>query len=119
MNNMDNQKSMDLGAVKEQIRATHEGLGQIRSMEYAKNLTANNFRRHHSCRRRIVVALKACLQSIKGIFMPESLIRGQQYVTEVIAVGDVKLVERRRSVNVFWTSRNNTGHTKSSLKETF
>jgi hypothetical protein len=36
MNNMDNQKSMDLGAVKEQIRATHEGLGQIRSMEYAK-----------------------------------------------------------------------------------
>jgi hypothetical protein len=26
---------MDLGAVKEQI-ATHEGLGQIRSMEYAK-----------------------------------------------------------------------------------
>jgi hypothetical protein len=40
--NMDNQKSMDLGAVKEQIRATHEGLGQIRSMEYAKNLTANN-----------------------------------------------------------------------------
>jgi hypothetical protein len=33
---------MDLGAVKEQIRATHEGLGQIRSMEYAKNLTANN-----------------------------------------------------------------------------
>jgi hypothetical protein len=35
MNNMDNQKSMDLGAV-EQIRATHEGLGQIRSMEYAK-----------------------------------------------------------------------------------
>jgi hypothetical protein len=27
---------MDLGAVKEQIRATHEGLGQIRSMEYAK-----------------------------------------------------------------------------------
>jgi hypothetical protein len=34
MNNMD--KSMDLGAVKEQIRATHEGLGQIRSMEYAK-----------------------------------------------------------------------------------
>jgi hypothetical protein len=36
MNNMDNQKSMDLGAVKEQIRATHEGLGQIRSIEYAK-----------------------------------------------------------------------------------
>jgi hypothetical protein len=33
MNNMDNQKSMDL--VKEQI-ATHEGLGQIRSMEYVK-----------------------------------------------------------------------------------
>jgi hypothetical protein len=32
MNNMDNQKSMDLGAVKEQI-AKHEGLGQIRSME--------------------------------------------------------------------------------------
>jgi hypothetical protein len=27
MDNMDNQKSMDLGAVKEQIR-THEGLGQ-------------------------------------------------------------------------------------------
>jgi hypothetical protein len=36
MNNMDNQKSMDLGAVKEQIHTTHEGLGQIRSMEYAK-----------------------------------------------------------------------------------
>jgi hypothetical protein len=34
MNNMDNQKSMDLGAVKE-FCATHEGLGQIRSMEYA------------------------------------------------------------------------------------
>jgi hypothetical protein len=49
--------------------------------------------------------------------MPESyMIRGQQYVTEVIAVGDVKLVEkerRGRSVNVFWTSRNNkTGHAK-------
>jgi hypothetical protein len=50
MNNMDNQKSMDLGAVKEQIRTTHEGLGQIRSMEYAKNLTANNNLEHHSCR---------------------------------------------------------------------
>jgi hypothetical protein len=35
MNNMDNQ-SMDLGAVKEQIRATHEGLGQIRSMGMLK-----------------------------------------------------------------------------------
>jgi hypothetical protein len=35
MNNMDNQKSMDLGAVKEQIRA-HEGLGQIRSMGMLK-----------------------------------------------------------------------------------
>jgi hypothetical protein len=50
--------------------------------------------------------------------MPESytVIRGQQYVTEVIAVGeDVKLVEKEtcRSVNVFWTSRNNkTGHAK-------
>jgi hypothetical protein len=32
---------MDLGAVKEQIRATHEGLGQIRSMGML-NLTANN-----------------------------------------------------------------------------
>jgi hypothetical protein len=42
MNNMDNQKSMDLGAVKEQIRATHEGLGQIRSMGMLK--PDNNFR---------------------------------------------------------------------------
>jgi hypothetical protein len=31
---MDNQKSMDLGAGTN--CATHEGLGQIRSMEYAK-----------------------------------------------------------------------------------
>jgi hypothetical protein len=35
MNNMDNQKSMDLGAEGTNC-ATHEGLGQIRSMEYAK-----------------------------------------------------------------------------------
>jgi hypothetical protein len=45
MNNMDNQ-SMDLGAVKEQIPffLTHEGLGQIRSMEYTKkpHFTNNN-----------------------------------------------------------------------------
>jgi hypothetical protein len=60
MNNMDNQKSMDLGAVKEQIRATHEGLGQIRSMEYAKNLTANNnLEDIIPVGDRIVVALKA------------------------------------------------------------
>jgi hypothetical protein len=52
--------------------------------------------RRHPVGDRIVVALKAWpAQSI--IFMPESytVIRGQQYVTEVIAVGeDVKLVEK-------------------------
>jgi hypothetical protein len=57
---------MDLGAVKEQIRATHEGLGQIRSMEYAKNLTANNnLEDIIPVGDRIVVALKAPAQSIK------------------------------------------------------
>lgn len=96
---MENQKSMDLGAVKEQIRATHEGLGQIRSMEYAKNLTANNnLEDIKPVGDRIVVSLKAWpAQSVKGIFMPESytVIRGQQYVTEVVAVGDeVTLVEK-------------------------
>jgi hypothetical protein len=71
MNNMDNQKSMDLGAVKEQIRATHEGLGQIRSM--GKNLTANNnLEDIIPVGDRIVVAHKAWpAQSIK-VFMPES-----------------------------------------------
>jgi hypothetical protein len=67
-------------------------------MEYAKNLTANNnLEDIIPVGDRIVVALKAWpAQSIK-IFMPESytVIRGQQYVTEVIAVGeDVKLVEK-------------------------
>jgi hypothetical protein len=71
MNNMDNQKSMDLGAVKEQIRATHEGLGQIRSMEYG-NLTANNnLEDIIPVGDRIVVAKAWPAQSIKGIFMPE------------------------------------------------
>jgi D-arabinose 1-dehydrogenase-like Zn-dependent alcohol dehydrogenase len=58
--------------------------------------------------------------------MPESytVIRGQQYVTEVIAVGeDVKLVEKGdvAVVSVYSTSRNNKNRTckKSSLKETF
>jgi hypothetical protein len=79
MNNMDNQKSMDLGAVKEQIAQHNEGLGQIRSMEYAK--TCNN-NLEDTVGDRIVVALKAWpAQSIKGI-LPESytVIRGQQYM---------------------------------------
>jgi hypothetical protein len=61
--NMDNQKSMDLGAVKEQIRATHEGLGQIRSMEY-KNLTANNNLEDIIPVDRIVVALRLGLHRV-------------------------------------------------------
>jgi hypothetical protein len=49
--------------------------------------------------------------------MPESytVIRGQQYVTEVIAVGRCEASGKGdvASVNVFWTSRNNkTGHAK-------
>jgi hypothetical protein len=89
---MDNQKSMDLGAVKEQIRATHEGLGQIRSMEYAKNLTANNnLEDIIPVGDRIVVALKAWpAQSIReSLCQRVTVIRGQQYVTEVIAVGEM------------------------------
>lgn len=118
---MESQKSMDLGAVKEQIRATHEGLGQIRSMEYAKNLTANNnLEDIKPVGDRIVVSLKAWpAQSVKGIFMPESytVIRGQQYVTEVVAVGDeVKLVEKGDVVIVSMYSGHHvttkTGHAK-------
>jgi hypothetical protein len=47
--------------------------------------------------------------------MPESytVIRGQQYVTEVIAGEDVK--KRRRGVNVFWTSRNKNRARKNHL----
>jgi hypothetical protein len=47
------------------------------------------------------------------------VIRGQ-YVTEVIAVGeDVKLVEEleSRSVNVFWTSRNNKNRDAPIISE--
>jgi hypothetical protein len=69
MNNMDNQKSMDLGAVKEQIRATHEGLGQIRSMGMLKPDCQQQFRRHHPVGDRIVVALKAWpAQSIRNLY---------------------------------------------------
>lgn len=118
---MDNQKSMDLGAVKAQIRATHEDLGQIRSMEYAKNLTANNnLDEIIPVGDRIVVSLKAWpAQSVKGIFMPESytVIRGQMYVTEVVAVGsEVKLVEKGDVVIVSMYSGHHvttkTGHAK-------
>jgi len=96
---MDNQKSMDLGAVKADIHAKHASLGQVRSMENAKNLTANNdLKDVKPVGDRIVVSLKTWpAQSVKGIFMPESytVIRGEQYVTVVESVGDeVKLVEK-------------------------
>jgi co-chaperonin GroES (HSP10) len=118
---MDNQKSMDLGAVKAEIRATHEKLGQVRSMEYAKNLTANNnLDEIFPVADRIVVSLKAWpAQSIKGIFMPESytVIRGEMYVTEVVAVGpEVTLVEKGDVVIVSMYSGHHvttkTGHAK-------
>jgi hypothetical protein len=56
--------------------------------------------------------------------MPESytVIRGQQYVTEVIAVGeDVKLVEKETWPVSMYSGHHVTtkGHAKSSLKETF
>jgi hydroxyacyl-ACP dehydratase HTD2-like protein with hotdog domain len=47
MNSHGQSKSMDLGAVKGQIRATRRSWTS-RSMEYAKNLTANNNLEHHS-----------------------------------------------------------------------
>jgi D-arabinose 1-dehydrogenase-like Zn-dependent alcohol dehydrogenase len=56
--------------------------------------------------------------------MPESytVIRGQQYVTEVIAVGeDVKLVEKGdvAMVSMYSGHHVTTKQQKSSLKETF
>jgi hypothetical protein len=65
-------------------------------MEYAKNLTANNnLEDIIPVGDRIVVALKAWPAQSMNL-MPESytVIRGQQYVTEVIAGEDVKLVEK-------------------------
>jgi co-chaperonin GroES (HSP10) len=119
MNNMST--SMDLGKVQADIRATHESLGQVRSMEFAKNLTANNnLEDIIPVGDRIVVALKAWpSQSKSGIFMPESytVVRAEQYVTEVVAIGeDVTLVEKGDVVVVSMYSGHHvttkTGHAK-------
>jgi threonine dehydrogenase-like Zn-dependent dehydrogenase len=48
------------------------------------------------------------------------VIRGQQYVTEVIAVGeDVKLVEKGdvAVVSMYWTSRNNKNRARKIISE--
>lgn len=117
----DQLKSMDLGKVQADIRATHESLGQVRSMEYAKNLTANNdLEDIHPLGDRILVTLKAWpAQSVKGIFMPESytVVRSEQYVTEVVAVGEeVTLVNKGDVIVVSMYSGHHvttkTGHAK-------
>lgn len=114
-------KSMDLGKVQADIIATHGSLGQRRSMEYAKNLTANNnLSDIKPVGDRILVTLKAWpAQSSNGIFMPESytIIRGEQYVTEVVSVGEeVTLVEKGDIVVVNMYSGHHittkTGHAK-------
>lgn len=118
---METQRSMDLGAVQADIRATHESLGQVKSMEYAKNLTANNnLEEIIPVGDRIVVVLKSWpAQSINGIFMPESytVVRGAMYVTEVVAVGSaVTIVEKGDVVVVNMYSGHHvttkTGHAK-------
>jgi hypothetical protein len=72
MNNMDNQREHGLRCSEGTNSATHEGLGQIRSMEYAKNLTANNnLEDIIPVGDRIVVALKAWPAQYKNLYARE------------------------------------------------
>jgi hypothetical protein len=48
---MDNQKSMDLGAVKEQIAQHTKVLDKSEAWSMLKPDCQQQFRRHHSCRR--------------------------------------------------------------------
>jgi co-chaperonin GroES (HSP10) len=81
----------DLGATKASIDAKY-GVNKTRSLKDVKNLTAeNDLHEIVPVGDRIVVSLKSWpSQSASGIFVPDSytVIRGEKYVTEVVAVGE-------------------------------
>lgn len=93
MDNMTEEfKTADIGQVKSNIKLQHEKPAKVRSLKNAKNLTAlNDLDEINAVGDRIVVALKAWpAQSAGGIFVPDSyvVIRGEQYITEVVSVGE-------------------------------
>jgi co-chaperonin GroES (HSP10) len=114
-------KSKDIGATKAEIAAKAPNAGVSRSLARAKNLTANNdLDEIIPVGTRLLASLKAWpAQSIGGIFVPDSytVIRGEQYVTEVVAVGpDVNLVGKGDAAIVSMYSGHHvttkTGHAK-------
>ena len=117
---MSKKKSMDLGQVKSSIAASGNQ-SKVRSLARLKNLTANNdLKDVMPVGDRLVVSLKTWpAQSMNGVFMPESytVIRGEQYVTEVEAVGeDVTIVDKGDVVIMSMYSGHHittkTGHAK-------
>ena len=89
----------DITKIEADVKEKSADLAQIRTMDKARNLTAtNDLEDIRPVGDRIVVSLKAWpSQSVNGVYMPESytVIRGAQYVTEVVAVGEkVTVVEK-------------------------
>lgn len=123
---MSDLKSMDLSKVQADISSKDLGGKPGRSLKNAKNLTAkNDLKDIHPVGNGLLVSLKSWpAQSAEGIFMPESytVIRGEQYITQVEEVGsEVKNVSRGDVVIVSMYSGHHittkTGHAKF-IKET-